>query len=235
MRLSELRCRNCGAPLAAENVVEHLSMARCSHCNAVFALEPDGPIAAGAGQAALRPQVAMPSGIKVEDVGTALQISRRWFNVSAFFLLFFSIFWNGFMLVWHGIAISSGAWIMSAFGLLHTAVGVGVAYATAGMFLNTTYVRVGNGMIEVKTEPVPWWGNKWLTADDISQFYCMEQVHRGKNGTSYTYDVMCLRNDGVRDTLVQGLQDSTQALFIEQELERFLGIKDQPVDGELRR
>jgi len=233
MRLTELKCRNCGAPLTVDDVVERLSMARCNHCKAVFALEAQGPIETG--QPALRPSVSMPAGIRVEHIGSALQISRSWLHVSAFFLLFFCIFWNGFMLVWHVISLSMGAWFMSAFGLLHTAVGLGVIYLTVATFLNTTHIRVGNGMIEVKTEPVPWWGNKWLSADDLAQFYCRETAKRGKHGTHYTYDVMAIRKDNARETLVQGLLNSDQALYIEQEIERFLGIKDQPVHGELGR
>ncbi|MCO6454320.1 MAG: hypothetical protein J5I93_03305 [Pirellulaceae bacterium] len=236
MRLNELRCKNCGAPLAAENVVERLAMARCGHCQAVFALESATGAGGDASLAALRPKVEMPRGIQMQDLGSALEISRRWFTPVAFFMLFFCIFWNGFMVVWHTIALSQGIWFMSAFGLLHTAVGLGVLYWTLSLFLNTTYIRVGNGMIEVKTTPLPTWGgNKWLSADDLTQFYCHEQVSHNKNGTTRTYDILAVRRDNVREKLLTGLSDAEQALFIEQELERFLGIKDQRVEGEFRR
>jgi hypothetical protein len=46
---------------------------------------------------------------------------------------------------------------------------------------------------------------------------------------------MVLRQDNVRETLVKGLTDADQALYIEQELERHLRIQDQPVAGELPR
>ena len=51
------------------------------------------------------------------DLGTTLEIRRRWFTAAVLFLVFFCVFWNGFMIVWHGMAFASGAWFMSLFGL----------------------------------------------------------------------------------------------------------------------
>lgn len=230
MDLQALRCKSCGAPLDPENVVERLAMARCVHCGSVFSIAQ----AKAAGEArALRPKVAMPRGIEVADLGTTLEIRRRWFTAAALFLAFFCIFWNGFMIVWHGMALSMGAWLMSLFGLLHTAVGIGLLYFTLACFLNTTIVRVGHGLIEVRTGPLPWLGNKTINAHDVKQCYCRERIRHGKNGTHCSYEVHVVCKNDVREPLLKGLSDADQALYVEQELERHLRIKDQPVRGEL--
>ena len=52
--------------------------------------------------------------------------------------------------------------------------------------------------------------------------------------SSVTYSVQLVK-DGGQQALVKGLTDSQQALYIEQELERFLKIEDRPVRGELSR
>jgi hypothetical protein len=232
MELKELRCKSCGAPLAPENVVERLSMARCGHCEAVFALERTGP---GSDSRRERPHVLLPKQMEVVDLGTSFEIRRRWFSPVFVFLVFFCLFWNGFMIVWHGIALSQGLWPMSCFGLLHTAVGIALLYFTVAGFVNTTVVRVERGMIEVRHGPLPWPGNKSLEAHDVEQLYCREQVNGNKNRSQCTYEVRVLRQGNVRDTLVKGLTDPDQALYIEQELERHLRIVDQPVAGELGR
>jgi hypothetical protein len=235
MKLVELCCKNCGASLQPENVSLQLFVARCPHCGAVFAVaDPSRGEPATGEQRSPRLRVPRPPRVELLDLGNSLEIRRSWFSPTLFFLLFFCIFWNGFMIVWHVMAISMGAWFMSLFGLLHTAVGIGVAYGTLAGFVNQTVIRVGQGLLEVQHGPLPWLGNKTLTAHEIKQLYCQEHTHHGKNGTSVTYSVELIRN-GERETLLKGLNECDQALFVEQELERFLKIEDQPVRGELAR
>ncbi len=236
MEISELRCKSCGAPLAAENVVEHLAMARCSHCGAVMALEGlHGWTDQAGGEPKSRPPVPMPPGIRVEHPSGQFQITRRWYNHGLWFLLVFCIFWNGFMIVWHSIALSQGAWFMSAFGLIHTLVGIGVAYITLAGFLNTTEIRVRYGELTIRSGPVPFPGNKTMRTDDIEQLYTKERISHTKNGVSYRYEVLAVKRDGRQEPLLKGLTEAEQALFIEQQLEQFLGIRDRPVPGELAR
>jgi hypothetical protein len=236
MQLTELRCRSCGAPLAPENVVERLSMARCGHCEAVFALDRlMSPDASTEVIRRARPQLPLPKGMLIEDFGSSLEITRRWFGPVFLFLAFFCVFWNGFMLVWHGMALSTGAWFMSLFGLIHTAVGLGLLYFTVAGFVNRTVIRVQHGVLEVHSGPLPWPGNKTFPSHDVEQFYCQEHVTRSKNGTNTTYEIHAIRRGNTRETLLKGLPEADQALYIEQELERFLRLEDRPIHGELGR
>ncbi len=224
-QLIELKCRNCGSPLSPENISPQLAAARCPHCRALFAIHADGP------PPVPKPDVPLPKGFSLREYGGSLEITRRWIGPAAFFLLIFALFWNGFMIVWHGIALSQGEWIMSAFGLIHTAVGIGVAYFTLALFINTTRIRAGLGKIEVRHGPLPWKGNKTISSVDIPQLYCMEKIIRGKNGTSSRYRIEAILPDNRRETLVDGFTDSDHALYVEQQLERHLRISDQPVAG----
>ncbi len=238
IELVELRCKSCGALLRPEDIVERLAMARCSHCDAVFGIEGwSTPTPSDSSDAAAGPRidVPMPRGFQVQNYGNVLEISRRWFHPMYFALIFFCIFWNGFMLVWHGMALASGAWLMSLFGLLHTAVGVGLAYATVAGFVNRTIIRVGHGQLEVRHGPLPWLGNRSLPSHEIEQIYCQEAVSRNDNGSQYRYTVYAILQGNHREKLLAGLIEAEQALYVEQELERFLNIKDRPVRGELPR
>jgi hypothetical protein len=73
-----------------------------------------------------------------------------------------------------------------------------------------------------------------IKSETAAQIYCKEHISRGKNGTTTTYQVRAATHAGVQEKLVESLDSSDQALFLEQEIERFLNIKDAPVVGELR-
>ncbi len=240
MELVELRCKSCGAMLREQDIEPRLAMARCSHCDAVFGIKGlERPVHVATSvapvAAADRTPIPMPRGIEVVDLGTELQIKRRWFHPVFLFLAVFCVFWNGFMLIWHAAALAGGAWFMSVFGLLHTAVGVGLAYFTLAGFLNTTTIRVARGMLRVVHQPLPWFGSVAMPAGDVKQLYCREKVSHGKNGTRVTYQLHAVTRGHRRQKLLSGLNDAEQALFVEQELERHLKIEDRPVRGELAR
>lgn len=225
--LVELKCNNCGSQLKTENISAQLSAARCHHCNALFAL----PVAAG-GRVIPRPEVSLPSKMKIEERMDGLTITRRWLDAKAYFLLFFAVFWNGFMIVWNTISISQGIWIMAAFGTIHTGVGLVLIYTVLGMFLNSTRVKIGYDAVEVRIGPVPWKGNKTLPKSELEQFYCTEKVSHSKNGSTVTYNVEAVLKGNRHERLVEGLTHHDQALYIEQTLEKSLGIVDTRVAGE---
>ena len=124
---------------------------------------------------------------------------------------------------------------MSLFGIIHTAVGIGLAYGTLAGFLNSTEIRVGRGNLSLKHGPVPWKGNKDIPAYAVKQLYCKEKITSSKNGQHTKYTVEAILEGDKRDTLLKDLEEAEQALFIEQQLEEHLGVKDQATPGELPR
>lgn len=56
---------------------------------------------------------------------------------------------------------------------------------------------------------------------------------RSRSGGSATYEIHAITHSGRTIKPVSGLESSEQALFIEQEIEKHLNIKDTPVKGEL--
>lgn len=183
----------------------------------------------------MRPKVRQPKQIVLSSLRGDLVIQRKWFTPAAFGLLFFAIFWNGFMVVWHTIALSQGAWFMSLFGLIHTAIGIGLIYGVLTSFFNSTIILAGNRDLSVKHGPLPWKGNKRVPRSDIDQVFCRSDVKTSKNGSRTIYSVEVVTKDNHREPLIKSLNSEDEALFIEQELEVFLGLKDQPVRGEVER
>jgi hypothetical protein len=230
-QLVELKCRNCGSQLDPEDISPQLAAARCRHCKALFAIPTATTVET---DVIPRPEIGLPKGFTTAQHGGDLVITRRWYSPAVFFLLFFAIFWNGFMIVWHVISLTQGAWFMSLFGLIHTAVGVGIAYFVAASFLNSTVVQAGPSGIGIRHGPLPWRGNKTLPRDQISQLFCQEMVNRGKNGTSVIYQLVAVLPGNKRDTLIKNITDPEQAIYLEQQIEGHLRIKDTRVAGEFR-
>lgn len=235
----KLVCKACGAAIQAGDVNLERAMARCRACDEVFGFAdqlPDARDPRLGGRALPRAEVALPKGFTLDEAAGQLRLVRRWFSGKAFFFLFFSVFWNGVVGVFVG-AIIAGAIPLPvlAFLSLHLAVGVGMAYFTLCSFLNRTAVLLEGDRLKVVHAPLPWPGARNLAAADLDQLYCREQVTRGKNGTTVTYEVHAALRGGGTVRLLSGLESPEQALFVEQQLEARLGIRDRPVEGELAR
>lgn len=183
--------------------------------------------------------LAVPESINVTRDGQGLTISRRWFGAGIIFMTVFAVFWNGFLAIWFGIAISQGIGIMAAFGSIHALVGIGMIYYVIAGYRNYTHVRVNPESIAVTHEPMPWFGAKSIPSQGIQQLYSKRRVSSsssssGRSRTSVSYEVRVIDGQGRDISLIKGLQEDNQALFIEQAIEKHLGIKDRPVRGEMR-
>lgn len=188
-----------------------------------------------------RAAVPMPPRFTVEQ-GASLKITWRWFGPQFLFLVFFCVFWDGFLVFWYAAAFgmaatgsASGSAPMLLFPLLHVGVGIGLSYYTICGFVNSTVIEAGSGRLSVKHGPLPWRGNIDIDSSQFEQLCSEEMVHRGKNGVTRTYDVSAVDRDGVWRKLVKGLPEPAQALFLEQALESHLSIVDRPAGGELPR
>ena len=228
----QLSCKNCGELLKSENMNLDALIARCDSCGAVLQLNSDEMT--GRSQAGEKGPVALPDKISVDHDLEGLVIRRKWFSAVYIFFIFFALFWNGFMVFWHWIALSAGQYLMSAFGIIHTAIGIGLIYNIFAGFLNITEIRIAQGILSIQHKPLPWPGNKSVQSNDIDQIYCKEHVRRNKGNYTYTYQVVVRLKSGIHEKLLKSLPKPEQALFIEQELEKYLEIRDEAVSGEFR-
>jgi len=207
----------------------------------------------------IRPRAGKPE--KVTEDGQRLK--WRWFNpVLAVFLLFFSVFWNGFLVFWYSIvmgmfrapaqAVANGYgasanaalnaetvsqglnWIFAIFPLLHVAVGVGMLYYTICLFVNRTDISLENGTLEVRHGPLPWRGNRKLSQTAIAQLFVAKRLsYSRKNGTSEHFDLMVLDPEQIITPLLKDMPTLEHAKYVEQWVEQKLGIRNRSVEGEV--
>lgn len=226
-------CVECGTPISAENLDLGSLLARCRRCNAVFSFaEKLGRKPPPAPPVPRRPEVPLPRSLEVRRSGKDLVLRRRWFTWAVLPILLFTVFWDGFMVMWYAIAFSQGQWGMALFGTLHAAVGVMLAYASLAGLLNATSLAVSAGRLQVRHGPLPWPGEHDVDARDIDQLYV--KCCPGGDGLD-TFELHAILGDQAHVKLVDALSESEQALFLEQQLEAFLGIEDRHVADELER
>ncbi len=224
--MSNIKCKNCGANVPTENINIQKALAKCSSCDCVFNFDNQVKVT--------RPSVAMPEKFEVLQLRSSLDISYKWYSPMYIFLAFFALFWNGFMAVWYYIALTEGVWMMAIFGVFHLAVGVGLIYTVLAGFFNSTHINATQTRLKFLHEPLWWRGNREIEVSEIDQIFCKLQVNRGKNGsTSLAYHLCMIDVTGKHTKLLTNLETPEQALFLEQELEKFLGIEDRRVAGEL--
>jgi hypothetical protein len=138
------------------------------------------------------------------------------------------------LLFWYGAAFSmNGPAIMFIFPLIHLALGVAISYSTLCGFVNTTYIDLTRDEVSIEHAPLPYPGNKSVAAADLRQLYTQEVTRRTKNGTTTTYSLNAITRSGEKLELLKGLDTPEAGLFIEQQVEKFLNLRNEPVAGEI--
>lgn len=189
----------------------------------------------------------MPDGVTREVLPSGLRLTYAWFKPAVWFLLFFCVIWDGFIVLWYskansvfdwsqGLAALAGPQVMFlVLPLLHVAAGAAITYFTLCSFVNRTTIDVSPREIAVRTGPLPWFGDQSVAPLQVAQIFREQVVHQTKNGESVTYQLSAALKNGRKLKLLSGLTSADQALYLEQEIERHLGIRDQPVAGEMRK
>lgn len=233
--MQRLVCPSCNADIPAESINVEKTIAVCPNCDMVFDFSFIG--GGKPKKAAKRHPVAAPRRFTVQESERGFDITWAWFDASALFLLFFTVIWNFFVFIFVSLSFSDGMGFPFPFNLIplvHMAVGIGLAYYSLSLLVNRTRVRVADdGTITVRTYPIPHpWRDKTTYGGQMEQIFVKKHVsHSSKGRRSVSYEVVARMTDVSDETLVSGLENSEFALYIEQELERYLGIPDEEVAG----
>lgn len=231
----KVSCPNCNSEIPASDVDIKSRIAKCIACSNIFDCSDQLDAISSKDDHKERENIGMPKGILMKkDIGKLI-IERNWFSPAIIFLTGFCLFWDGFMITWYAIAISKGIWIMALFGTLHAIVGICLTYFVVAGYVNRTYITVTSSMFEIKHKPLPFFKAISMPSRDLKQLYSKENISRSSDSASCTYEVHAKTYSGENIKLVDNLQNGEQALYIEQEVERYLHIDDEPVRGEIPR
>jgi hypothetical protein len=237
----DLQCRRCHKPIASGDINVQQLIAKCGACGAVFTFGATEAAAEGT-QRATRGAIPMPARWKMQREGGVLVFSHRWFRPLFIFLAFFGLLWNSFLFQWYHVAFgltseqsfSALSILFVVLPLLHVAAGLALTYFTLAGFLNTTTISVDHVSIRVRHFPLPWLHAGSINNSDLDQLYCKESRQESKGQTYYRYKLCALLRNGRERVLLSNMDSPDQALYLESELEKALGITDKPVAGEYK-
>ncbi len=232
----QLHCPSCSALVHADDINIATMVAKCGQCHTVFSFADQFPAAASV-PVYSKPEILMPVGIEVLRMLSELQIEISWRKTSNKFFLFFTALWNAIVIPMAVVIIMTGELKMLLFLSIHLSVGLGFLYASLTTLLNTTYISVNSRRLVVEHKPlwVPFNPGHDVSAFDIKQLYAIKYEQGKSNGRPvFAYSLHLALKNGQDLKLLKGLKTPDQAQYIEQEIERFLKISDEMVEGEYR-
>lgn len=229
----DLVCDSCGSDIHGKDININSSLAKCGKCNTVFSIKEDHFFTE---ERAGRPEMIMPEGTDVLELSESLDIRLDWLKShprgTLGFLTFFTALWNGILVMIAGGALFSGAFDMLPFMSIHILVGVGLMYYLSMVYFNYTDIIVTTSYLSINHRPIknPFKKGKEIRSTDIDQLYVSKYVSSTTNGNpNYAYGLYAILKTNKRKILlVKGMNRETQ-LYLEQEIERYLKIKDRPV------
>ena len=230
----QLHCPNCSHDIPSSDININRSIAKCASCDTVFSFEKElkSPMRK-------RPEIFMPEEIEMFSVANELGIWYKWRKVKSlsYFLVFFTIVWNIIVFPMALAAIASGEWIALLGMSIHLLVGAGLLFYTFLQLINSTYITVDEYELAIEHRPIHlpfYYKNQYVNVRDIDQLYTKKYTAtKSKSGyKTHAYAVVVKLIGGKEIELLKEIKQKEKALFIEQEVELFLGIKDRHVDGE---
>jgi len=226
-----MSCRNCGAGLEEGRIDAGLGVVTCTHCGSLHDVPSVREAQAQSGQtvekaSGPRPEAALPERFDVQHGDGSLSVT--WSVGRTMDGIVLCVIGSGFAFA----AINSGF-------LPLLPVSLGIFYYAAVRAFNTHRVRVDRARISVSQGPLPAPGARQLDASDVEQLFAIEQETRVEMDRDSQRKVEVRRHyrlaaktlDGRQVTLLNGLNDGMQALWLEQHIERLLGITDKNVAG----
>jgi len=235
--IEEVHCPNCEALVHPSHININRSMGQCHSCEQIFVFEKDDLFL---DDRPGRPEVLMPEGTDLITLSDHLDVRVNWrksySKAGLGGLTFFTFFWNvvvGFFVISILATGSFGALLGIS---LHLFAGLGLLYWLASVFINYTDIIVRKDSITIDHYPLknPFKPKKTITAKDFKQFYVSKYVSSTTNGKpNYAYALYAITLTGRNVQVIKGMNKETQ-LYLEQEIERYLNLADQPVHGSIQ-
>lgn len=182
--------------------------------------------------------IGIPEKIQFNDLGSRIEIARRWFGWETLLATGIAIFWDSVIFTWYGSVSSQTPAFVVYLPILHVVVGFLITYYALASWINQTHIEASQQRIRVRHGPLPWIGGKEIDAYDVKQLYAKSKHSWFRFRVSFSssdpdFEVRAITKRGKNVKVVGGLTTQEQAIFVEQQLEKFLRIEDAPVPGEI--
>lgn len=101
--------------------------------------------------------------------------------------------------------------------------GGGLTYWFVALCINRTTLTVTKSALQIQHGPLPWSGNRTLARAEISQIFCQKYLSFAETANAL-YFLGVITPQGERLTMLGNMHSLTEVLYLEQEIEGWLGI-----------
>ena len=181
-------------------------------------------------------ELELPKRMELINHGTHIEIVRKWLNPVYILCTIFAIIWclgfSTYISYWSQTPLE--VWLVDTDNQFFYLPGTVLTFLSIVGWLSRTHIAVSPAKISIRHRPIPMWrSNVDIDASNLKQLYSKEtKVYYGRRPTSY-YGVYAITNDGGNKLVLGRLESEEQALYIEQQIEKYLHIKDVSMKGEL--
>ncbi len=183
-----------------------------------------------------RPIIPQPDQMSLEQTSHGIIITRYWRSLRGWLVILFSILWIGLFVGLRSLTAGmTDPTVTLMMPLMHTTLGIGICYILLAHFINRTRITVSQSQITVAHSPLPWPGGCTMTTSRIEQLFCKEVRRRTNQGLQRRYQVWVVLTDGSQSKLVDLGLVPERALYVEQQIEMALNIRDREIPDELPR
>lgn len=226
-------CQACEKPLTRAMVAAAYGIARCEcggisdltsqYRGAKAQLVPRDPPA----KEQLAPRRANPGQFLVRELPGAIDIS--WRDSEPFRRGLLPLFVFAPLVMVSGAFAQSLNWAVGAFAF----VAGSIAYVSAVSFAGRLHVTANKTELKVHRAPFPW-PTRTIRREQLMQLFVLESRYDdGNDGYMDRAWRLAARVKGRKQlALTPAFDDPSMPRFLEEQLERYLGIKDRPVEGE---
>jgi len=202
--MKKLSCKSCGSALQVDGFDRRLAVVHCSHCGVMYDLTKSRAEAN-----TLQNPVAQTS---PDTTRTNKQNPESGAESE--------------------ILLSSGR--PGFVHIIFVLVALGVLYRASANLFNSTTITADENQLTVRHSPIPWLPAPTISSSSVEQLFVSEGHTESKNGRRTPYYVLnaVLRDNSLKQ-LSSSLPDIEQALYLEQEFESVLHIRDRRVAGEV--
>ncbi len=221
------KCAKCGKNMDAAPYSKAHNALVCPSCGYLLRMET---LTRGEERAS-RPEVPLPQGMTISSGEGVLILRARWFERGYLILALFTLLFDGALALWYTSLLGLDAVGVNYYSLspvIHLVASVILTWYTLACLFDTSVISISTERIVVRHRPFPWFGGMSLPAHQLDQLWSERQE---KVAGEPLYHVRGQLRNGRTFNFLYGLHNPSQALYIEQEIEHFLGIVDRPVPG----
>ncbi len=236
MDIFEVECIQCGGKIESDNVNIDTSLAKCKNCSSIFSIEETAFEKRRRGH----PIFLVPDGTEILKLITKMEISTSWLKASKkdkikfdFIMAFTFGFISTIMLT---VGILDASLFVILISSIFMLISIFLTYNFLANLINRTIIKIENKTLKITHTPLKLFTQKQhnIPVDQIKQLYVKEHTtNRSVNNVPLkAFGIYLEQSNGEEIKLIDEMNRET-SLYLEQEIEEFIKIKDKAIEGEI--